>query len=472
MLSEKIFKTSLGVAITAGALGFGLFVGSAGPSRAQDKGATPAAPSITDPKEYAEADAAQKENTDFKKKLALLDTWKKDFPATPVVNARHGMYLETYLKLNMPRETFDQAVEILNKDNPSEKDRLLPTVYAVQMVTAIKPAPTPADIDEGDKLAWNLLNDDMLFTANGVAAGPKTQIQTLAKKVILALAAARKDDAKEIEELTRLLNLDPNFALAAYQLGQTMQRQIVTSKKLEDQPVMFWQIGRAITDSGPNALPDAQKKQATDFLTKAYQTYHGSTDGLQDFIAQTKSSPFPPAGFHLKSNVDIAKDAAAADEQARAQDPLGVMWREDMKGQLLKPDSDALWMMMMGAQFPPPTDPNEPEKTARFFNATIISMTPANRPKEILVGVEKPDVADAKLVFENALPGKMEPGEKIQFYGIADQLQKEPFMITFKIDDDYKKALNGTWTGKNATGRGAVGTKGGGAKGSGKAGTK
>ena len=145
VLSEKIFKTSLGVAITAGALGFGLFLGSAGPSRAQDKAATPAAPQAKDQKEFDEASAASKENTDFKKKLALLDTWKKDYPTTALVTQRHGMYLETYLKLQMARETFDQALEILNKDNPAENAKLIPMVYAIQMLPGIsrrRPRPT------------------------------------------------------------------------------------------------------------------------------------------------------------------------------------------------------------------------------------------------------------------------------------------------------------------------------------------
>ena len=335
MLSEKIFKTSLGVAITAGALGFGLFLGSAGPSRAQDKAATPAAPQAKDQKEFDEASAASKENTDFKKKLALLDTWKKDYPTTALVTQRHGMYLETYLKLQMARETFDQALEILNKDNPAENAKLIPMVYAIQMLPGIKPAPAAADLDNAEKIAWQILQDPALFAPGNKPAGvsdagwaqTKTQVQTLAKGRLLAIAADRKDDKREVDDITKLINFDPTFALASYQLGTVMQHQILTSKKLEDQPMMFWQIARAISDTGANALSAADKARATDFLTKAYQTYHGSADGLPDFIASTKSSPFPPAGFHLDSTVDRAQAAAAADEAARQKDPLGVMWR-------------------------------------------------------------------------------------------------------------------------------------------------
>jgi hypothetical protein len=53
----------------------------------------------------------------------------------------------------------------------------------------------------------------------------------------------------------------------------------------------------------------------------------------------------------------------------------------------------------------------------QFFRAKIISMSPAIGPKELTVGIEKADVADAKLKFETALPGKTEPGEEIEFWG-------------------------------------------------------
>lgn len=454
MLSEKIFKTSLGVALTAGALGFGLFVGSAGPSRAQDKAATPATPAqpqAQDAKEYSEAAAALKE-TDPKKKLALLDTWKKDYPTTPLASNRHDMYLTAYMGAQMARETFDEALEILNKDNPAEKDKLIPMVYAIQVLPSIKPAPTPQDLDNGEKVAWEILNDAALFAPANKPAGQtdaawaqtKAQVQTLAKGRLLVIAAARKDDKREAEEITKLINYDPNFAPAAYQLGTVMQKMIKESGKLEEQPMMFWQFGRAITDAGPNALPPANQKQVSDFLTKAYQTYHGSTDGLQDFIAQTKTAPFPPAGFTLKSTVDIAKDQAAADAAEQAKDPVYYLWVHQLKEPLLKDDS-LFASSVKDAQIPPPDANGMPQ----FFKAHIISMTPANRPKEILVGVEKANVADAKLTFETALPGKMEPGEVIQFTGAPTEFQKDPFMLTFAIDD-YKKELNGTWTGKNA----------------------
>ena len=64
----------------------------------------------------------------------------------------------------------------------------------------------------------------------------------------------------------------------------------------------------------------------------------------------------------------------------------------------------------------------------------------------MVLAIEKSGIADAKLTFESALPGKMEPGEELEFEGTAKSFNKEPFQITFDVE---KEKLVG-WTGKNA----------------------
>jgi hypothetical protein len=464
---RDVLTKGWGVLITAGALGLGLFLGSAGPSRAQDKQAAPSQPQAKDTKEFNEASAAQKETNDSKR-LEDLDLWKKDYPTTELVDARDGMYLITYANLKMARQAFDMAQEIL-KTKPNDPTALADAIY---FVTAIKPAPTTADLDTGEKDALTVLDNPAVF-GNKPAnmndqqwAATQTQAKDLAKRVLLAIYTSRdanKDDKRLVDELTKLINRDPNLPNADYALGLAMQRILKAENRPQDQPPMFWQFARAIdsTVTGPNALPAAVKTGATKYLTDAYTAFHGSANGLQDLLAAAKSSPFPPAGFKIDSVVDIAKAQVAADEAARAADPLGVFWREDIKGNLMK-NGPSFFDNIKGAELPgkDPKDTSD-SPAPRYFTATIVSMTPANRPKEILVGIEKPDVADAKLVFETALPGKMEPGEKIRFKGLATDYSPDPFMITFMVDE--KEDMDGSWTGKNVTNRGGrgAGTKGG-----------
>jgi hypothetical protein len=458
VLSKRIVfsKQSLGVVITAGALGLGLFMGSAGPSRAQDKAATPPAPTgpqAQNQQEFDDASAAQNEK-DLTKRLAALDKWKKDFPTTPLVDARHAFYLETYYGLKMYRQTFDEAQEIL-KDHPADTFSATAYADALQSVMQIKPAPSPADLDTGEKNALAVLDNAAIFAPGSKRADltdaqwaqTKAALQNYAEKILMAIYLARKDDKREADDLTKLINRDPTLAAASYQLGQAMQRLIKASGKLEDQPQMFWQFARASVVTGPNALPAAAKTTATAYLGKAYAGYHGSAEGLDDLMTQASKSPFPPPGWTIKSTVDIAKEQAAAEAAEQAKDPVYFLWVHQVKEPLLMDPS--LWDKMMDSELPGPDPNDKSEKPApRYFNATIISMTPATRPKEVVVGIEKANVADAKLTFKTALPGKMEPGEKIQFQGVAKEFSKEPFMITFEVDE--KDDMNGSWTGKNA----------------------
>ncbi len=455
-------KQVLGVAITAGALGFGLFIGS-GRGFAQDaaKQAAPQGPQWKDTQEYNLAKAAQDEKDDTKK-LADLDGWKKSYPTTEWIDTRNAWYLTTYVSLKMARQTFDMAHEVL-KTKPADLTAL---ADAIQAVMLIKPVPSPADLDQGEKDVMTVLDNPAVFADKPAAQSnqqwtqTQTAVKNFAKKVLLAIYVQRdKDNNKRaIDDLTHLINRDPTMATAAFQLGSTMDKVIKAENRPQDLPSEFWQFARAVDGTGDFALPDAAKKAALDFLTKSYTAFHGKADGLQDLLTQAKTAPFPPAGFSIKSTVDIAKEQAAKDEADRAADPLGTLWREDIKGNLVKDGGEAFFEMnLKGAELPGP-DPNDhSDKPApRYFNATIVSMTPDPGPKEILVGIEKGDIGDAKLVFDKALPGKMNIGDKIQFKGIATELSKDPFVITFHLEGS-KEDMNDTWTGKNATGRGARG---------------
>jgi len=74
-------------------------------------------------------------------------------------------------------------------------------------------------------------------------------------------------------------------------------------------------------------------------------------------------------------------------------------------------------------------------------------MTPAVRPKELVLAIENSEVPDATLKLDSALPGKMEPGAELEFEGVAVSYTKDPFMVTFEVE---KNKLAG-WTGKNET---------------------
>ena len=66
------------------------------------------------------------------------------------------------------------------------------------------------------------------------------------------------------------------------------------------------------------------------------------------------------------------------------------------------------------------------------FKGKIVSMTPETKPKQIVLALEQPNVPDVTLELSQALPGKMEAGEELQFEGVAKSYTKQPFMVVFE----------------------------------------
>jgi hypothetical protein len=248
-----------------------------------------------------------------------------------------------------------------------------------------------------------------------------------------------KDNARAQQDLEKLLQKDPTQAAVAYDLAGTILAQ--AKQKPETQPMALFYYARAAAYEGPNALPAAERTKVRDYLARVYPQYHGSAQGMDQLLALAKANATPPADFKIESTADIAQDQAKKEAEEAAKNPMLTLWTKTLKENLLKPDGDMFFDMNVKDALLP-GGANGVTK----FNGKIVSLTPANRPKEVVLAIEKSGVADAKLTFESALPGKMEPGEELEFEGTAKGFTKEPFQITFEVE---KEKLVG-WTGKNA----------------------
>ena len=213
----------------------------------------------------------------------------------------------------------------------------------------------------------------------------------------------------------------------------------------EKMPEALFEYARAASYDGPGGLDANTRKQVDTFLTKAYNTYHGSAQGLDQLKMLAKASAVPPADFTIKSTVKIAEEEEAKRQAAAKENPMLAFWNELKEGvtQSDAAKADAYWETMKGAGFPPPG-----KVPGDKFKGKLISATPETRPKELKIAIEKPDVADVTLMLEEPLPGKMDPGGDISFFGAAEELSKSPYMITFKVS---KEDIEG-WTGKGPAG--------------------
>jgi len=423
-------KNPILIVITAGGLGLSLGWGLAAHEPKKEwKGQ----------EEYNLFQAYQK--ADPKGRIDALDKWKAAFPASDFAEEREEQYLFVYQQLNMNRQAFDKAVEIL-KTRPNH----FYSLSAVErLVYTLPPPPKPADLDAAERVSKYLLDNlDTVFVPANKPTDVKDADWTTYKPAMKNAAQAtlawvyvqRKDHPKAETELTKYLQLDPTQAPTSLSLGGELLAQ--NQEHPEKLPLGLYQFAHAASYDGPNALPAPARKQALDYLTKTYTTYHGSNEGLDKLLTLAKNSPFPPEGFKIESARDIAAKKAAAEEDfAKAHPDLGL-WQA-IKESLLKDGGDAYFESIKGALAP--AGANGVQK----FKGKIVSMTPETKPKQIVLALEQPNVPDVTLELSEALPGKMEAGEELQFEGVAKSYTKQPFMVVFETEPD--KIVG--WTGKN-----------------------
>jgi len=385
--------------------------------------------------------------TDPKAKIEALDKWKTAFPKSDFDDIRQEAYLGAYQAANMNRQAFDKALEIL-KTNPNN-------FYALRAIVSLAQTlmpPTPADLDNVGRISMYIMdNADTAFAAANrpqnitEAQWPaiKPAMKAAAHQAYLYTVTARKDPPREETELTAYLKKDPTQATTSYDLAGAILAQNKTQP--QKQPLALYHFARAAAYTGPGALPAAAQKQALDYITKTYTAYHGSSQGLPELLAMAKTNAFPPEGFTIDSTSDIAIKKAQAQAAADAANPIFAFWRDLVKEPLIMMGDSYFDQNMKGALLP-----GDPGKAKGFekFKAKLVSMTPANKPKQLVLALEKPDVPDVTLKFEEPLAGNMEPGAILEFEGVPDAYTKEPFMVTFLVTPDQ---LTG-WTGTNPKG--------------------
>jgi hypothetical protein len=385
------------------------------------------------------------QKADPKGKIEALDKWKAAFPNSDFAEEREEQYLIIYQQLNMNRQAFDKAAEIL-KTRPNH----FYSLSAIErLVYTLPPSITPADLDTAERVSKYILDNlDTVFAPSNKPmdvkdadwATYKPAMRNAAQATLAWVYVQRKDHPKAETELTKYLHLDPTQAASSLTLGGELLAQ--NKEHPEKIPLGLYQFAHAATYDGQNSLPEPQRKQALDYVTKTYTTYHGSKDGLDKLLAQAKNSPFPPEGFTIESAQQIAVKNAADQENFIKTHPELGLWQTAIKDPLTKDGGDSYFEMnVKGALLP--GGANGVQK----FKAKIVSMTPAVKPKEIVLALEQPNVPDVTLELSQALPGKMEAGEELQFEGVAKSFTKQPFMVVFDVEP---KQIEG-WTGKNAT---------------------
>jgi len=384
--------------------------------------------------EYDLEQNAAKE-TDPNKKLDFLNTWKTKYPTSDFKELREQLFLATYVSLNKAQDAVNTAKDMLAND-PKNFSALY---YITLLVPRITPV-TPENLDSGQKAATGLLanlDTKPATIPDAQWTNVRKDAEATGHTTLGWIAMQQKNNEVAESEFTKSLQVNPNASQVSYWLGTV----ILGEKNPEKQSAALYDFARAASYDGPGSLNPAGRAEIQTYLEKAYITYHGSKDGLDQLLAQAKTAALPAADFKVMSTADIAKAKVEKENALMQSDPSLALWK-NLKAQLTGDNGQTYFSSnMKGAAIPGGVN------GIKGFTGVLISEEPATHPKTLVLSVEDGTTPDATIKLAEALPGKADPGTKITFSGVADSFTANPFMITFNVE---KKNLSG-WTGKDET---------------------
>lgn len=365
--------------------------------------------------------------TNANQKLTLLNQWKQKYPETEFKEERLQLYLDTYRSLNQGAKVLETAKEMVAQ-NPQSGPGLL----WINLMTVSLNDTSPDALNTGEQAARSLLaNLDTIFAAEKKPAQmndeqwkkEKTNVHAIAQTTLGWVAWQRKNFEVAEQEFTKSLELNPANGQVSYWLGTV----ILAQRKPETQSKALYHFARAANYDGPGALDPNVRSQVQAYLEKVYTNYHGDKSGLSEIIARVKTQPMPPADFKIESATEIA---VRKEEEFKKTNPMLALWMSIRK-ELTGPQGvEYFETRMKNAALPGGAAGVE------RFKGTVISMTPANRPKEVVIGIADANTPEVTLKFETPLPNKAEPGTQIEFEGVATAFTPDPFMITFDVEKD------------------------------------
>jgi len=372
---------------------------------------------VKDQAEYDLFEAARKE-TDWNKKLQFLNQWKEKYSDSDYKEDRQVMIVVAYQNLRQGEQMWGACKDLL-AINPKS----VPGLFFLTSLTISLNNTSPDRLETGEKAAKGLLSNlDDIFKASTAADDVKKKerltYETLAIKTLGWIEMSRKNFDKAEEEFSNFLKLNPNSGQVSYWLGSVMLQQ----KKAEKQIPALYHLARAANYKGEDALPDAGKTQLQGFLERNYVAFHGDKSGLQELIDLALRNPFPPADLTIKSRAQIL---AEQEEEFRQKEPQKFLWVQIKKG-LTDANGPAYWeSTLKGSAMPK-------------LKGKVISVSPANRPKEITVAIMSNDTPEIKLRMDKAFVNKAEPGTELEFEaGVAAEFSGDPFLLT--VDQDQEK---------------------------------
>jgi len=364
---------------------------------------------IKDPNEYNAYVGAIKQ-TDPQAKVSGLEAFLAQYPNSVVKEDALEVLMGAYQQTGNQAKVVDTANRLLAA-NPNNVRALVVLAYteragqkwsdakdhAVKGLEALpnmaKPEGTPeADFDKQKKELETLLNGVAGFSALQLKDYPMAQKY---------LRAAVEGDPNNVE------NVYP-YALSC-----------LTATPEDDVNGLFF-----ITRAANLVKDPAGKAQITKFGHAKYVKYHGSDEGWNELMAQTASTPLPPAGFTIKAYVPpTPAEQAAALIKDKTSNDIKQMSFADWQLVLsagTSADQDKVWSVIKGIPL---------QMRGQVISATATEVQIAESEDDIAK-----NRADIVLTMTGPIPERLIPkaGSDFDFEGTPASYTPNPFVMNME----------------------------------------
>jgi hypothetical protein len=402
-----------------------------------------AAPQEKKPMEQAEYDIYDAAGKDLvanngAKALDDLNTWKQKFPNSDYKNDGEYMYVQAYQLnkqfdkvLDKTKELMGRNIDSLFPDPKAGPQLVVKILYAAVMAIQQLPDPTPEQLATGSQAAHQIL--DYTRKPDGVADNDwttaRTALNTAANDALYQIAltpgrqaVAKKDCPAAEAAWSKALGDYPGKTVISWQLASAY----ICEKKTF---LALYEYARAVAVD-PSLGKSMDPAKSSTFVKNTYTKLHGSDEGLDALLAQTKSAPLPPADFKIVTDDEIT--IAKAEKFAKDNPELAVY--KNIKDNLVSQGAP-FFENMKGAELP-------------LLLGIIADAKPACRSKTLTVYVPSPEntakTPEITIKLETALTGKPEIGSTIKFVAVGDSFTASPFMLTLTAEKDKVQDLKVT----------------------------
>jgi tetratricopeptide (TPR) repeat protein len=362
---------------------------------------------IKDPAEY-NAYVGAVQQSDPAAKISGLEAFLTQYPNSVMKEDALELLMGTYQQANNQAKVIDTANRLLAA-NPNNARALVLLAYNER--AAQKWADAKQHAERGLQALEKMPKADNVSEAD--FAKQKTQLAGLLNSVAGFSALQLKDYAEAQKYLRPAVEADPNNVENVYPLALAY----LTATPSDDVNGLFF-IARAA-----NLVSDPKGKDSIiKFGRSRYSKYHGTDQGWDDLLAQTKATPLPPAGFTITQYVPPTPQQQAAElVKTKKPEEMSFAEWELVLSVGTQADQDTVWNALKG-------------KNLQMAEVAVISASPTKLGLAASVDDIDQKRADIELTFPAAIPARMVPkeGDKINFEGTPVSYTPSPFVMVME----------------------------------------